>query len=149
MRISAVAAAFVAVLMVLLMGCATETSTAPTSKAGTGTAVLDVVYLDHPPVRAAITKVDEVVARYQNYVSVRKLNAETEEGRTLVERTRTTTDTDHLSILLLLNGRSEARVDGRTVRFEGFPEGTGPVRSVEGAWTLDQLDKALAALVAW
>jgi hypothetical protein len=146
MRISAVAAAFVAVLMVLLVGCATETSTAPTSEVGTGTAVLDVVYLDHPPVRAAITKVDEVVARYQNYVSVRKLNAETEEGRTLVEHTRTT---DQVSILLLLNGRSEAKVDGRTVRFEGFPEGTGPVRSVEGAWTLDQLDKALAALVAW
>jgi hypothetical protein len=146
MRVSAVAAAFVAVLMALLTGCATDTSTAPTPTVSTEMVALDVVYLDYPPVRAAVTKVDEVVAKYQNYVSVRKLNAETDEGRALVDSSLAT---NQVSILLLLNGRSETKVDGRTVRFEGFPEGTGPVRSVEGAWNLDQLDKALAALVAW
>jgi hypothetical protein len=144
MRINAVVAALAIVLAISLSGCGADESTASTPPAGDGSVTLDVVHLDHPPVRSALTKVDEIVAKYQNDLVVRKVDAETDDGRALAERNGAT---GHVAILLLLNGKPEAEVDGRTVRFEGFPEGASPIKSAQGSWALDQLDKALATLV--
>ncbi len=147
MRIGVFAVAVAVVLLAALAGCTASEPPggAPAPAVGNGDVTVDVVYLNHPPIRIALTEIDEVLGKYQGDLVVRRLDAEADDGRALAEKNGAS---EHVAILLIINGEPEADVGGRTVRFEGFPEGTSPLTSAQGTWTLELLDKALAEQVA-
>lgn len=104
-----------------------------------------VVALDHPPVQAVMGDVERVLGEFGARLRVRRLDAESEQGRDFAEDNGVT---GHVAMAIFVDGSPEARVDGRTVRFVGFPHGRGPVPVAEGEWTLDELRAALAERVA-
>ncbi|MGH3565998.1 MAG: hypothetical protein ACRDRH_08205 [Pseudonocardia sp.] len=134
-------------MLAALAGCTASgpAGGAPVPTVGDGNVTVDVVYLNHRPIRTVLTQIDEVLGKYQDGLAVRRLDAESDDGRMLAEKNSTS---GHVAILLLINGKPEVDVGGRTVRFEGFPEGTSPVRSAQGTWTLELLDRALAEQIA-
>jgi len=123
------------------VGCSSAGGEPPESLADPGSPVVDVVYLDHSPVRSAVAEVDEVLRRYEGDITIRRHAADSEEGQELAERNGAS---GHVVLLVLIDGESDIAVDGRMVRFEGFPVGTAPVASAQGEWSVDMLDTALA-----
>ena len=102
---------------------------------------LVVVALDHPPVRAVMDDVDRTIAEFGDRVTVRRLDFESDEGQEFAEDKGVT---GHVPLAIFLDGSPTATVNGRPVRFVGFPRGQAPVPVAEGDWALEDLRGALA-----
>lgn len=100
-----------------------------------------IVALDHPPVRQVMDEVDRTVAEFGDRVRVRRLDFESDEGQEFAEDRGVT---GHVPLAIFIDASNGARVNGRAVRFVGFPRGQAPVPVAEGDWTLEDLRGALA-----
>lgn len=126
-----------------LAGCSDDTGTAtpPPAAVPSGAVVVDLIYLDHAPVRPVIADVDKVLDKYAGKVAVRRHNAESGEGQRLATELGLT---GHLALAIAINRAVQLDVGGRTVRFEGFPVGRSPIESAQGGWKIEDLDAVLA-----
>ena len=52
----------------------------------------------------------------------------------------------HVPLVIWINGKNSAEVDGVSCTFTGFPSGAGPAM-FQGKWTVEQVGKALDALM--
>jgi hypothetical protein len=50
--------------------------------------------------------------------------------------------TQHLPLVIWLDGKSAVPVNGKEIKFIGFPTGSGPA-AFQGKWTMEDLRKAL------
>ncbi|HET9519349.1 MAG TPA: hypothetical protein VFO77_16620 [Actinoplanes sp.] len=129
----------------LLASCSTDTTTtsgtAPTPSLAPGVHSVDVIFLDHPPMKPVLAEVDTVLARYAGKISVNKLPADGAEG---ARRAEDLGLSGHIAFVVAIDGSTEADIGGRTVRFEGFPVGKSPIDSAQGAWSVADLDAVLA-----
>ncbi|WP_455353234.1 hypothetical protein [Streptomyces sp. SYSU K217416] len=112
-------------------GCSQEPEKKPDAAPPSGGVSVDLVYLDHPPVRPVLKDIDQVLTGYDGKVSVSRHDADTAEGKDFAEDHALT---GHVMIAVLIDGK---------VRFRGFPAGRAPVKSAEGDWRIEDLDSAL------
>jgi len=129
--------------LIALIGCSAEQ--APAQAGSSGATRVELIYLDHPPVRQVLTDIDAVLAKYASKLEVKRLDAESEQGKDLAEANGLT---GHLALAVIIDGVVETELDGRKIRFEGFPEGRAPIASAQGSWKIDDLDAVLARQVA-
>lgn len=129
--------------VVLLVGCGAGPAAQDSSGgASSGQAVtVEIVALEHPPVQAVLTDVEELLEGYGDRVELRRYDLETPEGEEFAARHDLV---GHTPLALLIDGSVNATVNGQPVVFVGFPVGRGPVAAAEGGWTLDDLDAVIA-----
>ncbi|GAA4909035.1 hypothetical protein ACFPM3_12150 [Streptomyces coeruleoprunus] len=114
----------------LLSGCATE-DTKKDPAPSPGTVGVDLVYLNHPPVKPVLEDIDKVLDTYEGKVTVFRHDADTADGKDFAAGHDLT---GHVMIAVLIDGK---------VRFRGFPIGRAPMKAAEGDWRMDDLDRAL------
>jgi hypothetical protein len=139
LRVWLIALALVGTLA--LGACSKETSAgkgAATAPAG-GVGV-DLVYLNHEPVQPVLTDLDKVFTKYTGRIQVARHDVGTSEGGAFAKKHNLV---GHVMIAVLIDGKVDADVSGRQIRFEGFPAGRSPMKAAEGTWKLDDLDAAL------
>ncbi len=112
--------------------------------AAAGTVTVEILYMNHGPLRPTIRDLRGLFARYQGKVTVRWYDEEQKEGKAFEEDKGVH---GHVPLLLLINGKKAFIVAGKTVIFEGFPSGSGPFKEVEGNWSLADLQRLLDSLV--
>jgi hypothetical protein len=134
-------------LLVLLAAC--NPAAVSTGGAGgtalPGTVTVDIVYLNHPPVRPVLDEVDRLLDGYGQKVAVQRYDFDTPDGAAFAQAHNLT---EHVPVAILVNGSLDARVNGRDVKFYSFPQGQGTGAVADGSWTVDDLRALLDQLVA-
>ena len=105
-----------------------------------GPVQVEIISLDHAPIRSAVQEVLDVAAEYGDKVTARSYKFDTPEGVAFAEEHGLT---EHTPIAVFVNGEMESEVDGRIVRFYSFPQGEGTGMVAEGVWTMDDLRTVL------
>lgn len=128
-------------LALLLAGCGGNTTPAPVNSAAEpGPVTVEIVYLNHPPVRNVLAEVDRLLATYGERVSVGRYDFDTAEGAAFAA---TRGITDHTPLAIFVNGSLDFTVEGRPVKFYSFPQGQGTGVVPDGAWSLADLERVL------
>ena len=137
---------FVAILMFLLAGCSSGSASVDTSAKGAkdGEVLVEVIALNHPPVRPIIAGIDELLSGYGDQVSVQHYDFDTPEGQDFAKQYGLEA---HTPLAIFINGQMEYDLGGRKVKFYSFPQGEGTGVVPDGSWNLDDLREVLDQLV--
>jgi len=114
-------------------------SSPPSEQAENGIPV-EIISLDHAPIRPFTEAALEIANSYGDDVTVIVYDFGTPEGEAFAEERGVT---EHTPIAIFIDGRYEFDVDGRTVAFLNFPQGEGTGVVAEGTWTMDDLRTVL------
>jgi hypothetical protein len=105
-----------------------------------GPVQVEIISLDHAPIRPTVQEVLDVVTGYGDKVTVQSYDFDTPVGVAFAEEHGLT---EHTPIAVFVNGEMEFELDGRPVKFYSFPQGAGTGMVAEGVWTLDDLRTVL------
>ena len=83
-----------------------------------GAPKVEIVYLNHPPVRYVMGDVDKVLEVYGDNISVTRYRFETPEGDAFA---RSKGITEHTPIVIFINGSMDAVINGQPIKFYNFP----------------------------
>jgi hypothetical protein len=107
------------------------------------TVTVEILYMNHGPLRATIRELHELLDHYEGKVSTSWFDVEQDEGKAFEHEKGIQ---GHVPLLLLINGQKDFVVDGKTITFQGFPSGSGPFKEVEGNWSIADLQRRLDSL---
>ncbi len=100
---------------------------------------VEVLYMNHGPLLPSIDQIKQVFSKYENKISVSWYDFETKEGEQFMAKKGIT---QHVPLIIWLDGKSAVPVDGKEIKFVGFPTGAGPA-AFQGKWTINDLRVAL------
>ncbi len=123
---------FIIGLVVLLAACGGGQSDGPVK--------VEIISLDHAPIRPAVQEALAVTAEYGDKVTAQTYHFDTPEGTAFAEEHDLV---EHTPMAIFVNGEMAFEVDGRTVNFYSFPQGAGTGMVAEGGWTMDDLRAVL------
>lgn len=129
----------------LLAGCganAAPDQALPTAPPDVPT--VELVYLNHGPVRSVLTDMDKLLAGYGEQVYVARYDVGTPKGEAFIQAKGLT---GHIPLAIFINGSMEFTVGDRVVEFYSFPQGQGTFIAADGDWTLDDLRQVLDQIV--
>jgi hypothetical protein len=108
---------------------------APTVSFSKDTVQIDVLYMNHGPMQPTLRELRALFPQYGDKLTVSWYDVETDEG----ERFKSKMGINHhIPLVIWVDGRSELMNNGRTIKFEGFPTGSGP-SFFQGKWTMEDL----------
>ncbi len=130
-------------VLVVLTACGANPlapASAPVVPAPTGSATVEVVYLNHPPVLPILQEIDAVLKPYGDKVKLTRYDFDTSAGAAFAQQKGLV---GHDPIAIFVNGSQSFKLDGRTVTFNSFPQGGGTGMVPDGAWSVADLDAVL------
>ena len=101
---------------------------------------VEVIALNHAPIRPAVEEVEALVAEYGEKAGYTRYDFDTDAGKAFAEQHGID---EHTPIAIYVNGVDEFEINGVMTKFYSFPQdgGTGIVAS--GTWTMDDLRTVL------
>lgn len=105
-----------------------------------GPVQVEIISLDHSPIRPAVQEVEDVVAEFGDKVTMQSYHFGTSEGDVFAEEHGLQ---EHTPMAIFVNGKMEFEVDGRSVKFYSFPQGGGTGMVAEGVWTMEDFRTVL------
>lgn len=107
----------------------------PTASFSKDPVQIDVLYMNHGPMQPTLREIRALFPVYGDKLIVSWYDFESDEG----ERFKTKKGISHHTPLIIwVDGQSELFYNGRTIKFEGFPTGSGP-SFFQGKWKLEDL----------
>ena len=104
---------------------------------------IEVLYMNHGPLRPTLRELDELFTGYGDRIAVHRYDFYSEEG----ERFKAEKGIKgHVPLVLWIDGKSTLKVNGTPVTFSGFPTGSGPA-FFQGKWNMDLLKEALDQII--
>ena len=100
---------------------------------------IEVLYMNHGPLLPSLEQIKEVFSRYGNKINVSWYDFESKEGEQFMAKKGVT---QHVPLVIWIDGKFAISVNGKEVKFVGFPTGSGPA-FFQGKWTMDDLRQAL------
>jgi len=110
-----------------------------------GTIAVDIIALNHPPLRPVLTEVDQLLAPYGAKVHVTHYDFDTPQGADFAKRKGLT---GHIPLAIFVNGQDTFTLAGRKLNFVSFPQGEGTGMVADGQWTMADLDAVLKQATA-
>jgi hypothetical protein len=116
-------------------GASAESAALPSTHPDAAVQV-EVIALNHAPIRPAVEEVEALAAEYGEKVGYTRYDFDTDAGKAFAEKYGIDS---HTPIAIYINGEDEFEIDGVMTKFYSFPQdgGTGIVAS--GTWTMDDL----------
>ena len=108
---------------------------APTASFSKDTVQIDVLYMNHGPMQPTLRELRALFPTYGNKLAVSWYDFESDEGARFKSKMGIK---QHTPLVIWIDGRSELMSNGRSIKFEGFPTGSGP-SFFQGKWTLEDL----------
>jgi hypothetical protein len=109
-----------------------------------GVVNIEIAYRGHPPVKAVLTDVDQLLAKYDQQLKVSRYDVDTPEGEAFLKDKKVTGPT---VLAIFINDTMTYTADDKSVEFFSFPVGKGTAMTAAGNWTLEDLDAALSQAV--
>jgi hypothetical protein len=100
---------------------------------------VEILYLNHGPLQSTLKDIDKICAQYKDKITVSRYDFESPEGERVKSKKGIT---QHVPLMIWIDGKNNVLVKGKETMFSGFPTGTGPV-FFQGKWTMDDLRNAL------
>ena len=100
---------------------------------------VEVLYMNHGPLLDSLEQIKKVFSQYGSKIAVSWYDFETKEGEQFMVKKGIT---QHVPLVIWLDGKSSIPVNGKEIKFVGFPTGSGPA-AFQGKWTMDDLRQAL------
>ncbi|MEI9476102.1 MAG: hypothetical protein WCO26_05965 [Deltaproteobacteria bacterium] len=100
---------------------------------------VEVLYMNHGPLLPSLEQIKKVFSQYGGKITVSWYDFETKEGEQFMAKKGIT---QHVPLVIWLDGKSALPVNGKEINFTGFPTGSGPA-FFQGKWTMDDLRQAL------
>jgi hypothetical protein len=104
--------------------------------------VVDVLYMNHGPLRPTVEQIKQVLSGYGDKVNSSWYEFESKEGERFMAQKGIR---QHVPLVIWVNGKPAVSVEGKDVQLMGFPSGSGPA-PFQGKWTMEDLRKALDQL---
>ncbi|MEJ2226529.1 MAG: hypothetical protein P8X49_15495 [Syntrophobacterales bacterium] len=120
-------------LVLLLLSPPVGASGAPTTK-------VEILYMNHGPLQSTLEQIKGVMAQYGDKVSVSWYDFESPQGEQFKAQKGIT---QHIPLMIWINGQTLVQVGQKEVEFVGFPTGAGPA-FFQGKWSMGDLKAALA-----
>jgi hypothetical protein len=95
--------------------------------------------MNHGPLQSSLEQVKQVFSKYGNKINVSWYDFESKEGEQFMAKKGVT---QHVPLVIWLDGKFAIPVNGKEIKFVGFPTGSGPA-FFQGKWTMDDLRSAL------
>jgi len=100
---------------------------------------VEVLYMNHGPLLPSIEQIKKVFSQYGSKVAVSWYDFESKEGEQFMAQKGIR---QHIPLVIWMDGKYTIPVNGKEIKFVGFPTGSGPV-FFQGKWTMDDLRVAL------
>jgi hypothetical protein len=103
---------------------------------------VEVLYMNHGPLQSSLQQIKDIFSRYGNRVTISWYDFESKEGEHFMAEKGLT---QHLPLVIWLDDKNTFPVNGKDIKFIGFPTGSGPA-FFQGKWTMEDLRSALDRL---
>jgi hypothetical protein len=100
---------------------------------------VEVLYMNHGPLLPSIEQIKKVFSQYGSKITVSWYDFETKEGEQFMAKKGVT---QHIPLVIWLDGKFAIPVNGKEIKFVGFPTGSGPA-FFQGKWTMEDLRNGL------
>ncbi len=100
---------------------------------------VEVLYMNHGPLQASLDQIKQVFSKYTNKITVSWYDFESKEGEQFMAKKGIT---QHVPLVIWIDGKFAVPVNGKEIKFVGFPTGSGPA-FFQGKWTMEDLRQAL------
>jgi hypothetical protein len=100
---------------------------------------VEVLYMNHGPLLESLEQIKKAFSQYGSKITVSWYDFETREGEQFMAKKGVT---QHVPLVIWLDGKSTVLVNGKEIKFSGFPTGSGPA-DFQGKWTMGDLRVAL------
>jgi hypothetical protein len=100
---------------------------------------VEVLYMNHGPLLDSLEQIKKVFSQYRSKITVSWFDFETKEGEQFMAKKGIT---QHIPLVIWLDGKYSIPVNGKEIKFVGFPTGAGPT-AFQGKWTMEDLKQAL------
>jgi len=105
-----------------------------------GVPTVELIYLNHGPVRNVITDIDNLLEGYGENIQVIHYTFGSPEGKSFAESRKLD---GHIPMAVFIDGSMEFTVDNRSVEFISFPQGGGTGFVADGEWSIDDLKQVI------
>jgi len=100
---------------------------------------VEVLYMNHGPLQSSLEQIKQVFSTYGNKINVSWYDFESKEGEQFMAKRGIN---QHVPLVIWMDGKFTIPVNGKEIKFVGFPTGSGPAL-FQGKWTMDDLREAL------
>jgi hypothetical protein len=100
---------------------------------------VEVLYMNHGPLQPSLQQIKDIFSRYGGKITVSWYDFESREGEQFMAKKGVN---QHVPLIIWLDGKSSLPVNGKEIKFVGFPTGSGPA-FFQGKWTMEDLRNAL------
>jgi hypothetical protein len=100
---------------------------------------VEVLYMNHGPLQDSLNQIKKVFSQYGSKITVAWYDFESKEGEQFMAKKGVR---QHIPLVIWMDGKFAIPVNGKEVKFVGFPTGSGPA-FFQGKWTMDDLRTAL------
>jgi hypothetical protein len=100
---------------------------------------VEVLYMNHGPLRPSLQQIRDIFSKYENKIAVSWFDFETKAGEQFMAKKGIK---QHIPLVIWMDGKNAIPVNGKEIKFVGFPTGAGPA-AFQGKWTMDDLRVAL------
>ncbi len=121
-----------------------ETENYSNSSVIPGVPSVEIVYLNHGPVRKVITDIDAFLEAYGDRISVSHYTFDSPEGEAFAESKKLK---GHIPLAIFIDGSMEFSVDNHSVEFISFPKGQGTGFVEDGAWSVNDLKTVIDGIL--
>ena len=112
----------------------------PASSSAADKVQVDILYMNHGPMRPTVAKVKKLLGDYGERIQATWYDFDSPAGQTFMQEKKIA---GHVPMLIMIEGQSDFNLGDREVEFKGFPSGAGPFKRVEGNWSLDDLKQLI------
>ena len=96
---------------------------------------IDVLFMNHGPMQPTLRELQALFPEYGDKIMVSWHDFESDEGQHF--KSKMGID-QHMPLVIWIDGQSELMNNGRKIKFQGFPTGSGP-SFFQGKWKLEDL----------
>ena len=109
-----------------------------------GVPSVELIYLNHGPVRKVIADIDNLLEGYGEQIHITHYTFGSPEGETFAESKKLK---GHIPMVVYIDGSMKFTVDNRSVEFISFPQGGGTGFVADGEWSIDDLKQVIDGIL--
>lgn len=109
-----------------------------------GVLSVELIYLNHGPVRKVIADIDNLLEGYGEEIHIIHYTFSSPEGKLYAESKKLD---GHIPLAVFIDGSMEFSVDNRSVEFISFPQGQGTGVVPDGGWSIDDLERVIDGIL--
>ena len=100
---------------------------------------VEILYLNHGPLQSTLREIDDICAQYKDKIIVSRYDFDSPEGEKFKNKKGIK---QHVPLIIWIDGKDTVTINGKEIKFAGFPSGSGPA-FFQGKWTMKDFRQAL------